>query len=136
MEKKIIAVVGATGAQGGGLVRAILSDPKDDSAFGRLQETSTPIKRKRWQSWAPRLSPPMSTIVESLKRAFAGAYGVYCVTFFWAHFSPEKEIANATAMAHAAKQAGIEACHLVHLRRHAQVGAAHRQPHADSDGQI
>ena len=27
MSKKIIAVIGATGAQGGGLVRAILNDP-------------------------------------------------------------------------------------------------------------
>jgi uncharacterized protein YbjT (DUF2867 family) len=46
--------------------------------------------------------------VESLKRAFQGAYGAYCVTFFWAHFSPEKELAEATHMAQAAKQAGIE----------------------------
>jgi uncharacterized protein YbjT (DUF2867 family) len=42
----------------------------------------------------------------SLERAFQGAYGVYCVTFYWAHFSPEKELAQATAMAHAAKRAG------------------------------
>jgi len=46
--------------------------------------------------------------VESLKRAFNGAYGAYCVTFFWAHLSPEKEIAEARAMANAAKHAGIE----------------------------
>ena len=43
-----------------------------------------------------------------LKRAFKGAYGAYCVTFFWAHFSPEKELAEATAMATAAKHAGVE----------------------------
>jgi uncharacterized protein YbjT (DUF2867 family) len=46
--------------------------------------------------------------VESLKKAFKGAYGAYCVTFFWAHFSPEKEKANARAMAEAAKFAGIQ----------------------------
>jgi uncharacterized protein YbjT (DUF2867 family) len=46
--------------------------------------------------------------VESLKRAFAGAYGAYCVTFFWAHFSPEKELAEARAMAQAAKDAGLQ----------------------------
>jgi uncharacterized protein YbjT (DUF2867 family) len=45
---------------------------------------------------------------ETLRRAFEGAYGAYCVTFFWAHFSPEKEIAQASAMARAAKDAGIE----------------------------
>src|ERR1035437_4143481 len=27
---------------------------------------------------------------ESLKRAFQGAYGAFCVTFFWNHFSPRK----------------------------------------------
>jgi uncharacterized protein YbjT (DUF2867 family) len=44
----------------------------------------------------------------SLKRAFAGAYGAYCVTFFWAHMSAEREIAEGRAMAQAAKQAGVQ----------------------------
>jgi len=37
----------------------------------------------------------------SLDLAFAGAYGAYCVTFYWAHFSPEKEMAEVAAMAQA-----------------------------------
>jgi uncharacterized protein YbjT (DUF2867 family) len=45
---------------------------------------------------------------ESLKKAFAGAHGAFCVTFYWAHFSPEKELAEATSMAQAAKQAGLK----------------------------
>jgi len=45
--------------------------------------------------------------VESLKRAFHGAHGAFCVTFFWDHFSPEKELAEAKNMADAAKQAGV-----------------------------
>lgn len=45
---------------------------------------------------------------ESLRRAFEGAHGAYCVTFFWAHFSPEKEQAEARAMAQAAKHAGLQ----------------------------
>ena len=44
----------------------------------------------------------------SLTQAFAGAYGAFCVTFFWEHFSPEKELAQATNMARAAKAAGIQ----------------------------
>jgi uncharacterized protein YbjT (DUF2867 family) len=44
---------------------------------------------------------------ESLKRVFDGAYGVYCVTFYWAHFSPEREFAEAGNMARAAKQVGV-----------------------------
>jgi uncharacterized protein YbjT (DUF2867 family) len=43
----------------------------------------------------------------SIERAFAGANGAYCVTFFWAHFSPEKEMAEAAAMASAAKKANL-----------------------------
>ena len=42
-----------------------------------------------------------------VKRAFEGAYAAYCVTFFWEHFSPEKENAQAAGMAEAAKQAGL-----------------------------
>jgi len=45
---------------------------------------------------------------DSLKRAFRGAYGAFCVTFFWAHFSPEKELAQAKAMADAAKASGLQ----------------------------
>jgi uncharacterized protein YbjT (DUF2867 family) len=46
--------------------------------------------------------------VESLKKAFQGAYGAYCVTFFWEHFSPEKELTQASNMAQAAKHAGVQ----------------------------
>src|SRR6186997_2731591 len=69
---KIIAVVGATGVQGGGLARAILDD------------------------------------VESLKKAFAGAHGVFGVTNFWEHFSAEKEKAQAKNIADAARAAGVK----------------------------
>ena len=54
--------------------------------------------------WAVGLVDDLS----SLERAFRGAYGAYCVTFFWAHFSPEREIAEARAMASAARTAGLE----------------------------
>ena len=46
--------------------------------------------------------------VESLKRAFAGAYGAFLLTNFWEHFSPEKELAQAKNMAQAAKQASLQ----------------------------
>jgi uncharacterized protein YbjT (DUF2867 family) len=46
--------------------------------------------------------------VESMKRAFRGAYGAYCVTNFWEHLSPEKELAQATNAAEAASAAGLE----------------------------
>ena len=46
--------------------------------------------------------------VESLKKAFAGAYGVFAVTNFWEHFSAEKEIQQAKNIAEAAKAAGVK----------------------------
>jgi uncharacterized protein YbjT (DUF2867 family) len=46
--------------------------------------------------------------LESLKQAFRGAHGAYCVTNFWEHFSPEREVTQATNMAEAARDAGLE----------------------------
>ena len=43
-----------------------------------------------------------------LKRAFEGAHGAYLVTNFWEHFSTETELAQARAMAQAAKDAELK----------------------------
>ena len=110
-DKKTIAVVGATGAQGGGLVRAILADP--NGAF-----TARAITRNPQSDKARALAAAGAEVVAgdaddpgSLVTAFAGAHGVFCVTNFWEHFSPERELAQATAMARGAKAAG--AAHVV-----------------------
>ena len=107
-DKKIIAVVGATGAQGGGLVRAILNDPNGGFAARALTRD---VNSDKAQALAKLGAEVVAADVDdpaSLKRAFAGAWGAYCVTFFWNHFSPEKEIAEATAMAQAAKENGLQ----------------------------
>lgn len=44
----------------------------------------------------------------SLDRAFAGAYGAFCVTNFWEHFSADREGVQATAMARASRRAGVK----------------------------
>jgi uncharacterized protein YbjT (DUF2867 family) len=107
-DKKIIAVLGATGAQGGGLVRAILSDPNGGFAARAITRDVNSDKAKELAKLGAEVVAADIDDPESLKRAFAGAYGAYCVTFFWNHFSPDKEIANATAMAQAAKHAGLK----------------------------
>ncbi len=106
-QKKIIAVVGATGAQGGGLVRAIQNDPKGGFQARAITRNVNSDKAKSLAKLGAEVVAADVDNPESLKKAFKGAYGVYCVTFFWDHFSPEKEIAEATAMAHAAKEAGV-----------------------------
>lgn len=107
-EKKIIAVVGATGAQGGGLVRAILNDATGGFTARAITRDVNSDKAKELAKLGAEVVAADIDDVESLKRAFKGAYGVYCVTFFWAHFSPEKEIAEAINMARAAKDAGVQ----------------------------
>ena len=105
---KIIAVTGATGAQGGGLVRAILAHP--DGGFSARAITRDPHSEK-----AQALAALGAEVVQadlddeaSIAAAFDGAYGAFCVTNFWEHFSPEKENVQANNMARAAKQAGVQ----------------------------
>ena len=106
--KKIIAVLGATGAQGGGLVRAIQNDPAGKfTARAITRDTNSEGARQLAALGAEVVSADVDD-ASSLERAFQGAYGAYCVTFYWAHFSPEKELANAAAMARAAKDNGLE----------------------------
>jgi uncharacterized protein YbjT (DUF2867 family) len=107
-EKKIIAVIGATGAQGGGLVRAILNDPKSGFAARAITRDVNSAKAQALAALGAEVVAADAHDVDSLKRAFDGAYGAYCVTFFWDHFSPEKEAAEAAAMVEAAKHANLQ----------------------------
>jgi uncharacterized protein YbjT (DUF2867 family) len=107
-DPKVITVLGATGAQGGGLVRAILDDP--GGGFAARAITRDPSS-KAAQELAARGAEVVAGDVDdpaSLDRAFAGAYGAFCVTFFWAHFSPEKENAHAADLARAARDARLK----------------------------
>jgi len=106
-DKRILAVVGATGAQGGGLVRAILSDPMRGFAVRALTRDTGSDKAKALVKLGADVVAADLDDVESLKRAFTGCDGAFCLTNFWEHFSPEKEVAQARAMAQAAKQAGV-----------------------------
>jgi uncharacterized protein YbjT (DUF2867 family) len=107
-EKKIIVVVGATGAQGGGLVRAILNDKSGEFAARAITRNPNSDKAKELAKMGAEVVQADLDNLESLKKAFAGAYGVYGVTNFWEHFSPEKEMAQAESMAKAAKEAKVK----------------------------
>ncbi len=107
-EKKIIAVLGATGAQGGGLVRAILNDPLGGFTVRAVTRDVNSDKAKALKTLGAEVVAGDVDDEASLVRAFTGAHGAYCVTFFWAHFSPEKELAEVGAMARAAKTAGVK----------------------------
>lgn len=106
--KKIITVFGATGAQGGGVVRAILNDPNSEFAVRAVTRDTNSDKAKELARLGAELVTADIDDTASMQKALEGAYGAYFVTFYWAHFSPEKEIAEAENMAKAAKAASIQ----------------------------
>ena len=108
MDKKIIAVLGATGAQGGGLVRAILADQSGGFAVRALTRDPNTAKAKELEALGAEVVAANVDDALSLARAFKGAHGAFCVTFFWDHFSAEKEAEQVQAMANAARTAGLK----------------------------
>ena len=89
-DKKIIAIMGATGMQGGGLARAILRDRNSKFAVRAITRDVNSAKARELAKLGAELVTADIDDLESLKRAFSGAYGAYCVTFYWAHMSPDR----------------------------------------------
>jgi uncharacterized protein YbjT (DUF2867 family) len=132
-DKKIIAVVGATGAQGNGLVRAILADKSGGFAARAITRNPNSDKAKALAAAGAEVVAGDVDDEASLERAFRGAYGAFCVTFFWDHFSAEKEVDEARKMARAAKATGVR--HVIwstldDTRKHVRLA------HADAPRQV
>lgn len=107
-EQRTIAVMGATGTQGGSLIRAMQADPeggfraraitRDDSS-----EKAAELKREGVEVVRADLDDPAS-----IDAALEGAYGAFCITFFWEHLSPEKELGHAAVLAEATRRHGLQ----------------------------
>jgi len=106
-ERKIIAVVGATGAQGGGLARAILDHPDAGFAVRALTRKVRSDKARQLQQQGADVVEADLDDRASLEAAFEGAHAAFCLTNFWEHFSPEKELQQARNMASAAAAARL-----------------------------
>ena len=107
MSNKIITIFGATGAQGGGLARAILAEPASGFSVRAVtrkpeSEAALALRRAGAQIMVANLDD-----ASSVRQAVDGAWGAFCVTNFWEHFSPERELAQARAMAEAAAAARL-----------------------------
>jgi len=107
LAKKIIAVMGATGSQGGGLVRAILADGGGEFAARAITRNTESEKARELAALGAEVVAANAADEGSLRAAFAGAHGVYGVTFFWDHFSPEQENQQAANIARASAAAGV-----------------------------
>ena len=106
--KKTIAIIGATGAQGGGLAHAILSDQNSEFQVRAVTRDPGSDKAQKLASLGAEVVKADLDNLESLKRVFKDAYGIFCVTNYWEHFSTDREIEQASNMAKAASNAGAK----------------------------
>src|SRR6266446_3676253 len=97
--KKRIAVIGATGQQGGGVVRAL-------QAGGQFKVRALSRNPGKHRELAKEVALADLDRPETLQAAFAGAHGVFLVTNFWAEGTDE--LKQATTAVRAAKDAGVK----------------------------
>ncbi|MCE1164418.1 MAG: NmrA/HSCARG family protein [Bacteroidetes bacterium] len=107
-ERKTIAVLGATGAQGGGLAQAILSDNESEFKVRAVTRKPESEKAVALANIGAELAAADYDNTDSLKKAFEGVYGIYAVTNFWEHFSADKELEQIKNIAAAAKESGAK----------------------------
>jgi uncharacterized protein YbjT (DUF2867 family) len=98
-DRKLIAVIGATGQQGGSVVRAL-------QAGGQFKVRALTRSPGKHRELAEEVVEADLDRPETLKAAFDGAYGVFLVTNFWEEGADELE--QATAAVQAAKDAGVK----------------------------
>ena len=146
-DKKIIAVFGATGAQGGGLVRAIAADRNGPFTVRAITRNPNSDKAQALAASGVEVVMGDTDNAETLVPALQGAYGAFCVTNFWEHFSAEREGVQASNMARATKAAGVQ--HAVwstledtrkwiplHDERLPTITGQYKSPHFDSKGPV
>lgn len=107
ISRETIAIVGATGAQGGGLARAILEDRDGPFQVRALTRNAASDRARELARLGAGVVEADIDDLESLKQAFRGAYGAWCVTNFWEHHSPERELEQAAKLAEAAADAEL-----------------------------
>lgn len=107
MSQSIITVIGATGAQGGALVRTILADPSHRFRARAITRNPDGEKARALAAAGAEVVGADADDPSTLDAAFAGADAAFLVTNFWEHFSAEREVTQARSMAEAAKRAGV-----------------------------
>jgi len=106
VEKKVIAVIGATGMQGGGVVDAILAD--GTFACRAITRSASSEKARALARRGCEVVEGDADQPETLKQAFRGAYGVFLVTNILEHHDLGRECRQATQAAEAAIDAGVK----------------------------
>lgn len=112
LHRPIIAVLGATGAQGGGLAQALLARgaAAPYSVRALTRNPDAPVAQELQAAGAELVRADLDD-ERSLRAAFDGVHGVFAVTDFYGHCSPERELTQARHIADAARDARV--AHLV-----------------------
>lgn len=107
--EEVIAVLGSTGSQGGGLCHSLLDHPtKGDFACRAITRDPTKATAQELKNKGAEITRADMDDVASLAEAFDGAHGVFAITNFWEHQSAEIEKQQAQNIASAAKQADVK----------------------------
>lgn len=108
MAGNIITVFGATGAQGGGLARAILADKGGGFSVRAVTRNPNSDNAKVLAKAGAEVVKADLDDPASVRKVMERAYGAFCVTNFWEHFSPQKETAQGRTLGEAAKSARLK----------------------------
>jgi uncharacterized protein YbjT (DUF2867 family) len=103
----LIAVIGATGAQGGGIARAVLAHPEYGFSVRALTRYPDSEKARALADAGAEVVAADLDDPDSLKRAFQGADAAFCWTTFWENMDPARETRQAANMAQAARVCGV-----------------------------
>ncbi|QDS76714.1 hypothetical protein FKW77_000949 [Venturia effusa] len=110
MPSKIITVFGATGIQGGSVIKAIQADPtlsKEFSIRGITRDTSKANSKALADKGVEMVSADMNS-KDSIVAAIKGSHTVFLVTNYWETAKPEVELAQGKTVADAAKEVGVK----------------------------
>jgi uncharacterized protein YbjT (DUF2867 family) len=102
---KLLVIIGATGKQGGSVIKSILSDPSASKQFklrGVTRDASKPASKTLVDQGVEMVSADLDDKA-SLVKAFEGAFGVFAVTDFWASMDKATEVKQGKNLADAAK---------------------------------
>jgi uncharacterized protein YbjT (DUF2867 family) len=103
----LITVFGATGRQGGGLVRAMLADPHRRFRVRAVTRRPRSDAARALAAAGADVCAADLDVAASVERAMRGAHGAFCTTSSREHGSPERELAHAHGLARAAARAGV-----------------------------
>ncbi|KAJ7648593.1 NAD(P)-binding protein [Mycena polygramma] len=104
----LVAVVGATGTQGGSVVKALAESDKPYRVRGFTRDAAKPASQKLNKLGVEVVA--VSLVVDNkaeVYKAFAGANAAFLVTNFWEHLDKEREINEGKLLVDAAKAGGV-----------------------------